>query len=50
MKSSCIGDFKYSIIMFVVVIILFIIGVTREEHYVLVKKAVEISLQVIGIS
>lgn len=50
MLSRFIRDFKYSILSLTIGITLIILGVVREEYFIVLKKAVAICLQCIGIS
>lgn len=49
MKTNVIEEFKYSILMFIIVIILILIGLERQENYSILKKAVDMCLQCMGI-
>ena len=50
MLNKFIKDFRYSILTFIIGIILISVGLVREEHYIVLKKAVEICVKCIRIS
>ncbi|AGX44347.1 hypothetical protein [Clostridium saccharobutylicum] len=49
MGSTFIREYKYSILMIIVGIILILIGIDRSGNYLVLSKAVAISLHYIGI-
>lgn len=49
MNVRLIEDFQSIIFVLVIIIMIFLIALVREEHYIMLKKLAEICIQFIGI-